>query len=294
MRVLLTDALALTLAAAHAELLGLQRNVLQPTDRARGFAASHALMQRASAVDRIGGQMPDQFIYTSDDVLLMLDALLAGGGGVRWDDFFADRSKPCPFFVEWPDENLVAWLDEGMLTPGRVLELGCGHGRNATYLASLGCDVDAVDLSASAIEWARERAKLAGAPVSFQRCSIFDATFTAGSYDLVYDAGCFHHLAPHRRKDYAELVRRALKPGGSYGLVCFRPEGGSGYTDQQVYERASLGGGLGYTEDRLRAMWDKAPFSVRALRQMKKTDGQGPRFGEDFLWAMLAVREGPD
>jgi len=38
--------------------------------------------------------------------------------------------------------------------------------------------------------------------------------------------------------------------------LCFRPEGGSGYTDQQVYERASLGGGLGYSEDRLRAMWD--------------------------------------
>jgi len=48
-------------------------------------------------------------------------------------------------------------------------------------------------------------------------------------------------------------VRAALKPGGSYGLVCFRPEGGSGFTDQQVYERASLGGGLGYSEDHLPA-----------------------------------------
>ena len=162
-----------------------------------------------------------------------------------------------------------------MLTPARVFELGCGHGRNATYLASLGCSVDAVDFSAQAIEWAKERAKQARAPVDSQCCSIFDATFTEGSYDLVHDSGSFHHLPPHRRKDYAELVHRALKPGGSYGLVCFRPEGGSGYTDQQVYERASLGGGLGYSEDRLRALWDKAPFSLRVLRQMKKTDRQG-------------------
>jgi predicted methyltransferase len=51
-------------------------------------------------------------------------------------------------------------------------------------------------------------------------------------------------MPPHRRQDYAALVHRALKPGGSYGLVCFRPEGGSGYTDQQVYERGSLGGML--------------------------------------------------
>jgi SAM-dependent methyltransferase len=235
-------------------------------------------------------QVQDPFIYTSDDVLRMLDTLLEGSGGAWWNEFFADRAKPCPFFAGWPDENLVAWFSEGLLTPGRVLELGCGHGRNATYLASLGCSVDAVDFSASAIEWARERAKQAGAPVNFQCCSVFDATFTEWSYDLVYDSGCFHHLSPHRRKDYTELVHRALKPGGSYGLVCFRPEGGSGYTDQQVYEQASLGGGLGYSEDRLRALWDKAPFSLHVLRQMHKTGGQGPCFGEDFLWALLAAK----
>jgi SAM-dependent methyltransferase len=87
-----------------------------------------------------------------------------------------------PFFVEWPDENLVAWFGEGLLSPGRVLELGCGHGRNATYLAGLGCGVDAVDLSAQAIEWAQKRAKSAGVSVEFQCCPIFDATFAAGSY----------------------------------------------------------------------------------------------------------------
>jgi 2-polyprenyl-3-methyl-5-hydroxy-6-metoxy-1,4-benzoquinol methylase len=141
----------------------------------------------------------DPFIYTSDDVPSRPGALVEGRGGAWWDEYFADRARPSPFFVEWPDENLVAWFGEGLLAPGRVLELGCGHGRNATYLASLGCSVDAVDFSARAIEWARERAKQAGTPVDFQCCSIFDAIFTEGSYDLVYDSGCFHHLPPHRR-----------------------------------------------------------------------------------------------
>jgi SAM-dependent methyltransferase len=127
--------------------------------------------------------------------------------------------------------------------------------------------------------------------VALQRCSILDATFKESSYDLVYDSGCFHHLPPHRRGDYVELVDRALKPGGGYGLVCFRPEGGSGYTDEQVYERASLGGGLGYSEEALRALWDRAPFRVRELRQMCKTDGRAPCFGEDFLWVLLALKQ---
>jgi len=222
----------------------------------------------------------------------MLDTLLADRSGDWWNGFFSNRSKPCPFFVESPDENLVEWFDEGLLTSGNVLELGCGHGRNATFLAGLGCNVDAIDFSAEAIKWAMERTKTDDISVNFQCCSIFDATLTEGSYDLVYDSGCFHHLPPHRRQDYVDLVRRALKPGGSYGLVCFRPEGGGGFTDRQVYERWSLGGGLGYSEDHLHTLWDEEPFSVRVLRQMKKMDSQGPRFGEDFLWALLATKGG--
>jgi SAM-dependent methyltransferase len=213
------------------------------------------------------------------DVSRMLDALFSDRGGDWWSAFFTDRAEPCPFLVDWPDENLIAWFGEGLLAARRVLELGCGNGRNAVHLASLGCTVDAVDFSAQAIEWAQQRARSAGAAVTLQCCSIFDATLAEGGYNLVYDSGCFHHLPPHRRRDYVDLVDRALKPGGSYGLVCFRPEGGSGYTDQQVYERASLGGGLGYSEDHLRALWDKGPVP----RARTPADAQNGRTGI-LLW----------
>jgi SAM-dependent methyltransferase len=176
--------------------------------------------------------MQDQFVYTCDDVLGMLDALLSGRDGTWWDAFFADTSRPVPFFTRRPDENLAGWFRDGLLTPGRVLELGCGQGRNAIYLTGLGCGAGAVDFSPHAIGEARKRAGQAGRRVTFRCCSIFDAEVTDGSYDLVYDSGCFHHPAPHRRTTYAGLAHRALKPGGRYGLVCFRPEGGSGFTGQ--------------------------------------------------------------
>ena len=234
--------------------------------------------------------MLDEFICTTEDTLRMLDGLLAQQGGAWWNGFFADRAKPCPFFVQWPDENLVEWFDEGRLGVGRVLELGCGHGRNAAFLAERGCAVDAVDFSAEAIGWATERAEAAGTAVAFQCCDIFAAEFVEGSYDLVYDSGCFHHLAPHRRPAYVDLVSRALKPGGSFALVCFRPEGGGGFSDRQVYERWSLGGGLGYPDERLRGLWDAEPFSVEVLRQMRAQGDGGPVFGQDFLWALLATK----
>jgi SAM-dependent methyltransferase len=217
-----------------------------------------------------------------EELLGVLDEILADRDPRSWDTFFADRARPCPFFVDWPDENLVEWFDSGLLRPGRVLELGCGNGRDAAYLLGAGCRVDAIDMSSNAIAWAMERAPGA----NFQHCSIFAAQIDAGGYDLVYDSGCFHHLPPHRRRSYANLVTRALRPGGAYGLICFRPEGGSGLTDREVYEQWSLGGGLGYTEEQLRSLWDKPPFSVVTLRQMRS--GLSERFGRDFLWTMLA------
>jgi SAM-dependent methyltransferase len=238
--------------------------------------------------------MADDFIYTTDDLLRVLDAVLTDTGRARWDELFADRARPVPFFVDRPDENLAEWLDAGVIPPGRALELGCGPGRNATYLAGRGYRVDAVDISAKAIAWARQRAETAGVEIGFQCCSIFDATIPAGAYDLVYDSGCFHHLPPHRRQHYAELVARALRPGGRFGLACFRPEGGSGRTDQEVYEQGGLGGGLGYSEDRLRELWSRPPFSVRVLRQMTEPDEGQPVFGVSFLWALLAEKKAAD
>jgi len=132
--------------------------------------------------------MPDHFSRTGDSTPGIPAAPLQGTDGGWWDEFFTDRSKPIPFFAEWPDENLAEWFGSGLLVPGRVLELGCGNGRNAAYLASLGCAVEAIDFSAQAIGWARQRADLSGVPVSFQHCSIFEAQLTAGSYDLVYDS----------------------------------------------------------------------------------------------------------
>ena len=231
--------------------------------------------------------MANEYVYTADDVLTMLDALLADREGDWWDGFYEDRAKPCPFFVAFPDESLAHWVDAKVIAPGRAIDIGCGHGRNAIFLARRGFDVDGVDYSRKALDWAAERVKEAAVPVRLHCQSVFDLEFESGSFDLVYDSGCFHHLPPHRRRTYVELVTTLLKPGGWFGLTCFRPEGGSGQSDHQVYERRSLGGGLGYTEERLRAVWSHG-LDVHTLRQMQKPGDLSGLFGVDFLWALLA------
>lgn len=217
-----------------------------------------------------------------------LDALLDSRAGIWWDKFYSDRSKPCPFFVRHPDESLAQYVYDGLIQPGRAIDMGCGNGRNSIFLARHGFSVEAVDYSKAAIEWARELAEEAGVSISLKQASVFDLDLQAATYDLVYDSGCFHHIPPHRRTQYVELIIGALRPGGWLCLTCFRPEGGSGYSDADVYERRSLGGGLGYTDERLREIWSE--LRIHCLRGMNAQDASSELFGESFLWTLCAQK----
>ncbi|MEV6104930.1 methyltransferase domain-containing protein [Streptomyces sp. NPDC051940] len=242
----------------------------------------------------------DRNIRTVEDVLELLDGLFAqgadrwseDGGADWWDGFYGDRARPVPFFAAKPDENLAEYVASGTLTPGgRVLELGCGPGRNAVYLAGRDFTVDAVDLSAEAIRWGRERAEEAGVAdrVRFLHGDAFALDGVEGPYDLVFDSGCFHHLPPHRRITYLALLDRVLAPGGHFGLTCFRSGGmGSELPDVAFYGDGHLHGGLAYSADALRGIF--AGLEERELRRMRPQGPESDRFGEAFLWAALFRR----
>ncbi|WP_406301415.1 class I SAM-dependent methyltransferase [Streptomyces sp. NBC_00885] len=241
----------------------------------------------------------DRNIRTVDDVLRLLDSLFApeadrwtAGAASWWDGFYADRTKPVPFFVSKPDENLVSYLDRGLITRGRALDLGCGPGRNALHLASLGFEVDAVDLSPAAIAWAGDRARAAGAEVRFHCGDAFSLAGTelGGPYDLIYDSGCFHHLPPHRRISYLSLLERCLVPGGHLALTCFAAgEMGSELPDSDFYRQSRLHGGLAYTPESLR--WIFSDLAEVELRRMRDEAPESPCFGEPFLWTALFRRD---
>ncbi len=231
----------------------------------------------------------DDLLFDSEGLMRLLDDLVSDGTETRWDNLYSGRPGNCPFLVDDPDENVVDWFNTGCLRPGRVLELGCGNGRNAAFLAEQGCAVDAVDLSPVAVTQARQRLAERGLPGEVRCGSVYDLDLADGAYDLIYDSGCFHHQPPHRRRTYVDFVHRALRAGGAFGLVCFRPAGGSGLSDRQVYERRTLGGGLGYSADQLRNLWEHR-LRVRVLRPMRSPKLGEPLFGQDFLWTMLADR----
>lgn len=227
-------------------------------------------------------------ITKNEHVYDMLDSLLRDEGAF-WNSFYEDRNKKIPFFVDAPDENLVNYIERGWIKPGRVLELGCGPGRNAIFLAQQGFEVDAVDLSNEGLEWARERAAEKDVHVNFMQGSIFKVELPIHKYDVIYDSGCFHHIPPHRRVSYLHLLNSCLTDGGHFAITCFDAEGmGLNIPDMDVYKERTMKGGLGYTFDRLREVFSE--FEEVELRKMREITQPADTFGVPFLNAGLFKR----
>ncbi len=82
-----------------------------------------------------------------------------------------------------PNGRLVAEVAE--LPPGRALDVGCGEGADAIWLAQRGWSVTAIDISAVAVARARDAAEHVGVAVEWVFGDALHASFPAGSFDLV-------------------------------------------------------------------------------------------------------------
>ncbi len=246
-----------------------------------------------------GELRPARTVLTLEDLLGLLDGLFEPDadrwtrrGADWWDRFYDQRDRSVPFFRAAPDESLVEWNACGQLqlpAGARVLELGCGPGRNAIWLAEQGHQVDALDLSREALRWAAERAEQAGVRVNFRNGSIFDWEMPQAPYDLVYDSGCFHHLPPHRRLSYRTLLERTVAPRGFFGLTCFAAGAmGSEESDADFYRTGRLSGGLAYSDEDLRAIFGW--LETVEVRRMRESAADQALFGESFLWVGLFRR----
>jgi SAM-dependent methyltransferase len=137
---------------------------------------------------------------------------------------------------------------------GAVVDVGCGLGENAIYLASQGHQVTGIDAAPAAIEQATQLARQRGVDLEF---AVADATSLAGfegRFDSVLDGACYHCLDEDARHAYAAALHRATRPDGLLTLFCF-PAASTG-----------LAATMGISEENLRTTWGKAGWDITDLR----------------------------
>lgn len=223
------------------------------------------------------------YINNYDDLMYFLDEKVAS---VEWDAFYGERKFAAPFITQntMPDENLVEYIAK-VRSIKTALELGCGEGRNAIFISSQGISVTALDISPVAIENAKEIARRAGIDVDF-RCQDVIKNKINGEYDFIYDSGLLHHLPPHRRLTYLEILRENLKPGGYFGLTCFAwgENCADEVNDWEFYEQ-KFSAGIAFSKQRLVDLFSPS-FEVVEIRKYANHVPNTIQ-GLQFMWVCL-------
>lgn len=141
-----------------------------------------------------------------------------------WNENYATQCTPWDSGV--PDPLLVELVEGGELAPGRLLEIGCGTGTNALWLAQHGFEVTALDLAPLAIDRARAKCAAAGVRVHLLVHDILAAPAPGGPYDLAFDRGVFHVFDEAvERTLFAQRVAAALRVGGRWASLAGSTEG---------------------------------------------------------------------
>lgn len=125
----------------------------------------------------------------------------------EWDERYAAAQQ---IFSGRPNTVLVAEVAD--LTPGRALDVGCGEGADAVWLASRGWHVTAIDVSQVALERAGQRARENGVEVTFVHDDIADIALPAAGFELVTAQYPALRSSADRRAERA--LAAAVAPGG--------------------------------------------------------------------------------
>ncbi|MBI4569278.1 MAG: class I SAM-dependent methyltransferase [Planctomycetes bacterium] len=195
---------------------------------------------------------------------------------IPWDSLYRARGTGrLPWHSGAAEPGLFDLVRNEIVSRCRALDVGCGQGTEAVFLALAGFEVTGVDISRQALSRAAKLARLLGAKVRLRRADALRLPFRAGAFGFANDRGCFHHVAPPDRARYAAEVARVLRPGGQLFLRAF--------SDRADPTR----GPLCLTAKEIRAAL--APhFDIASLRRYEGMGNGGPP--SIPMWACLAKR----
>ncbi|MES0350244.1 MAG: class I SAM-dependent methyltransferase [Desulfobacteria bacterium] len=131
----------------------------------------------------------------------------------RWEERY--RTGDTPWDIGRPDFNLIDMVTKRPIPAGKALEIGCGAGSNAVWLAQQNFQATATDVSELAIQKAGERASDAGVDCTFLVADFLNDKVPGAPFGLVFDRGCFHSFdSDEERKQLAENVDWHLERDG--------------------------------------------------------------------------------
>jgi 2-polyprenyl-3-methyl-5-hydroxy-6-metoxy-1,4-benzoquinol methylase len=136
---------------------------------------------------------------------------------VDFDSFY--EGAP-PWDIGRPQKEFVQLAEAGEIV-GSVLDVGCGTGENALFLASQGHTVWGIDSSPIAIKNAQSKAERHKLNVNFLLWDALELHNLGSTFDTIIDSGLFHVLSDTERTFFITNLAAVLSLGGTYFMLCF-------------------------------------------------------------------------
>ena len=124
------------------------------------------------------------------------------------------------FFGKEPNDFFKEVIDN--IQPGKALFIGEGEGRNSVYAASLGWEVDAIDVSNVGKQKAEKLAIEKEVKINYMISNAFDFSYPKEKYDMV--VLIYFHISIEQRDEYYEKIFSTLKPDGQIILLVYAEE----------------------------------------------------------------------
>jgi SAM-dependent methyltransferase len=172
-----------------------------------------------------------------------------------------------PWNLENPPDLLVEIVESQRVLPCRAVDLGCGTGNYAVWLATKGFQMTGIDISVEALEFAKRLASKKAVSCRFIAADLLGEKISAlqASFDFAYDWEVLHHVFPENRDRYVANVHRMLRPGARYLSVCFSEDDDPSFGGMGKYRKTRLGTTLYFSsEQELRDLFEPM-FNVEEL-----------------------------
>jgi len=192
-----------------------------------------------------------------------------------------------PESIPWnhpdPPELLAEAVQTGRIKPCRAVDLGCGTGNYAVWLARQGFDVTGIDISSEAVKLAADLSARQGVSCRFVVADLLgDLKEYHAAFDLAFDWELLHHVFPKDRPRYIRNVHSLLVPHGTYVSACFN-DGDTAFGGVGKYRDTPLGTTLYFSSlEELKALYTPL-FDVVELRTVQIPGRPNPHVA-NFAW----------
>jgi len=130
----------------------------------------------------------------------------------------AYRGTP-PWDIGRPQKEYIQLEQAGEIV-GSVLDVGCGTGENALYLAEHGHEVWGIDFTPKAIQKAQEKAAQRHVKATFRVLNVLELRTLGRTFDTVIDSGLFHVFGDEDRPIFVDNLAAVIRRGGTYFMLC--------------------------------------------------------------------------